>query len=159
QYLLGAVYAALGNYKQAEKHYQAGMEILTQILTHVPEAFRDSYLEDPLKKAIFRELKDARQALAGVSAMVLHGDETLSGPPNPEDQYFLTLVQISRIINSLDSMDHLFQQILDLVLETVKAERGFLLVKDALTQELRLQMGRNVAKETLYEAETISHSI
>lgn len=158
-YHMGSVYSAMQDYARAEKYFLSGMEVLSQILSNVPKGMESAYMEDPTKVNLARELKAVRQRLLGAQPMPWHDNAGHPAPAYPDDHYFNTLSQISDVINSMPDLERLFERIIDMVLETVSAERGFLLIIDPMTEELRLQTGRNAARQTLPDTMTISMSI
>lgn len=156
---IGSVYAALGRLTDCEIHFKKGGDLLEQALARVPDTLRDRYRSDPALKGMTDEMEGVNKALQEVSAMTISGGPNTSSTHPFEDLYFQTLSQISNVIGSLPDLDRLFARIIDMVLETVKSERGFLLVMDPTTGDLRMQTGRNSTGETLPDATTISMSI
>lgn len=59
-----------------------------------------------------------------------------------------TLAEVGRMINSFLTMDKLLNLIMDLVINAMFAERGLLMLKDAVTGDLTVQAARNMAMES-----------
>ncbi len=59
-----------------------------------------------------------------------------------------TLAEVGRAINSVLTMDRLFDLILDLAIKTMMAERGLLMLKDPMTGSLTVQASRDLTTES-----------
>jgi adenylate cyclase len=58
-----------------------------------------------------------------------------------------TLAEVGRMINSVLAMDRLLDLIMDMAIKVMNAERGFLMLKDAETGELAMQVARKMEAE------------
>ncbi|MGQ9585964.1 MAG: adenylate/guanylate cyclase domain-containing protein [Anaerolineae bacterium] len=69
----------------------------------------------------------------------------------PQEGYarFTALYDISRAINSTLNLDELLELVMDIVIRTTRAERGFLMLRDRETGQLRFQVARNMSQETI----------
>jgi len=75
------------------------------------------------------------------------------------EQYLSALLDISQKINSIRDFDELLGSILDIALEQLSAERGFILLnEDGEGDELIARVVRHIATEKLNDIEDISHS-
>ena len=72
---------------------------------------------------------------------------------------FATLYEIGQIINSILDPDRLLERIMDLAIETLKAERGLIVLLDERTGEHRVTTARNVEQETTADALRYSQSV
>ncbi len=68
------------------------------------------------------------------------------------------LSRISAIINTLQELDPLLEKIMDIAVETVGAERGFVLLTDE-NSELRPRTARNISSENIQDITNISNSV
>ncbi len=59
------------------------------------------------------------------------------------------LYQVSRVLGTSLDMDEVLNQVMDAVIELTGAERGFLMLVDPDTGELKLRAARNIERETL----------
>ena len=75
------------------------------------------------------------------------------------EQYFKALLDISQKINSIQDFDGLLQSILDIALQQLSAERGFILLQDASREdELLARAVRHIDSDKISEVKDISHS-
>ncbi|HEV8540593.1 MAG TPA: GAF domain-containing protein, partial [Nitrospiraceae bacterium] len=58
-----------------------------------------------------------------------------------------SLAEVGRMINSVLAMDRLLDLIMDMAIKVMNAERGFLMLKDAETGELAMQVARKMEAE------------
>ncbi len=80
---------------------------------------------------------------------------------NPAAHLATTLTALSRIsaiINTLQELDPLLEKIMDIAVETVGAERGFILLTEA-NGELRPRTARNISAENIQDITNISNSV
>ncbi len=68
------------------------------------------------------------------------------------------LSRVSAIINTLQELDPLLEKIMDIAVETVGAERGFILLTDE-NSELRPRTARNISAENIRDIANISNSV
>ncbi len=66
-----------------------------------------------------------------------------------EHERFTALYDISRVLNSTLDLDELLELVMDIVIRTTRAERGFLMLRDRETGQLRFQVARNMSQETI----------
>jgi len=66
-----------------------------------------------------------------------------------EHERFTALYDISRVLNSTLDLDELLDLVMDIVIRTTRAERGFLMLRDRETGQLRFQVARNMSQETI----------
>lgn len=76
-----------------------------------------------------------------------------------EDKELRTLYQISQVLNMIHDTTELLERIMDLAIETMGAERGFLVLKDHNSGELQVKVARNMARETIADVQEISQSV
>ncbi len=74
-----------------------------------------------------------------------------------KEKGFEILFEVAKSINSILELDPLLNRVMDLMLENMKAERGFIMLKDA-EGNLEPTVARNIDKETILEESSISHS-
>ena len=80
---------------------------------------------------------------------------------NPATQIANALTALSRvsaIINTLQELDPLLEKIMDIAVETVGAERGFILLTDE-TGALRPRTARNISAENIQDITDLSNSV
>ncbi|MGC8839014.1 MAG: GAF domain-containing protein, partial [Anaerolineae bacterium] len=66
-----------------------------------------------------------------------------------EHERFTALYDISRVLNSTLDLDELLDLVMDIVIRTTRAERGFLMLRDRETGQLQFQVARNMSQETI----------
>lgn len=67
-----------------------------------------------------------------------------------------SLYKASEIINSTLHYSELIEKIMDTAINTVNAERGFLMLKDEKTGEMKVEVARNLNKENILGSKEIS---
>jgi len=67
-----------------------------------------------------------------------------------------SLYQASEVINSIRDYNELLEKIMDIAINTVDAERGFLMISDEKTQEMKVETARNLKKENIISSKEIS---
>lgn len=72
------------------------------------------------------------------------------------DRYLNALVEISQEINSIQDLETLLNRILDVALQRLSAERGFILLRDGEAGELMPAAVRNIDPEAVSDAAEIS---
>jgi Nif-specific regulatory protein len=68
------------------------------------------------------------------------------------------LSRVSEIINTLQELDPLLEKIMDIAVETVGAERGFILLTEE-NSEMRPRTARNISAENIQDIANISNSV
>lgn len=74
-------------------------------------------------------------------------------------EQFEALFQLNRAIGELDVEQELLPRILDVVLKTIKASRGFIASYDPVNEKFHLQTARNIAEEDIRSLQEASSSI
>lgn len=70
---------------------------------------------------------------------------------NIPEQYLNALVEISQEINSIQELETLLGRILDIALQQLSADRGFILLQEAPIERLFLQPPRTLIRKRLAE--------
>jgi len=79
--------------------------------------------------------------------------------PNSLD-HTVALMHISRLLNSTLDLDRLLELVMDIAIEALNAERGFLMLMEPDAADLSFTVARNLDRKTLSESEIeISHSV
>jgi Nif-specific regulatory protein len=78
--------------------------------------------------------------------------------PMGEKKEILALYDISRIINSIPDPDELLSRVMDLVITTTRAERGFLMLRDSPAEEMSVKVARNLEQNDIQAPGEISHT-
>ncbi|MCC7429292.1 sigma 54-interacting transcriptional regulator [bacterium] len=84
--------------------------------------------------------------------------ETLSGEKF-EGVNFNKIIEISKILNSSSEPQIVLNNLMDLAIDYLKANRGLVIFYDKETENFTLKVGRNIEKETIYDVTQISKSI
>ena len=74
-------------------------------------------------------------------------------------EHLTTLYEITRSMNSSLDFDRVLNQVMDSVIQLTKAERGVLMIADADTGELRVQVAHNISGELLETEDAYSTTI
>ncbi|MCC7430259.1 sigma 54-interacting transcriptional regulator [bacterium] len=69
------------------------------------------------------------------------------------------IVEISNLLNSSSEPQIILNNLIDLAIEHLKADRGLIILHDKNSGELTVKVGRNVEKETIYDVTQISKTI
>jgi Nif-specific regulatory protein len=78
---------------------------------------------------------------------------------SPERDPLSALSEISRTINALHDIDPLLEKIMDIAVQTVRAERGFILLRSGPGEDdITVRTARNISEETIDELASISRS-
>jgi len=107
------------------------------------------------------DLNRARSAMDSLTESILSGQ----GIPDSDwsfakgEKYLKALYQFSEMVNAIQDEKNLLDRVLDLVIELLGAERGILLLRNEMTGDLFLAVGREVDNETLEDAMRFSHTI
>ena len=79
--------------------------------------------------------------------------------PNSHD-HSVALMLVSRLLNSTLDLDQLLELVMDIAIEALDAERGFLMLMRPETTDLSFTVARNIDRQTLSESEfEISRSV
>jgi len=74
--------------------------------------------------------------------------------------FFKALYEISQVITSIREIDPLLEKVMDIAIEVLEAERGFLLLRVAdHAEEFEARVARNMSRETLADIRQISSSV
>jgi Nif-specific regulatory protein len=76
-----------------------------------------------------------------------------------EGEMFKTLFEISQALNSVHTLEPLLNRVMDLAIESLNAERGFVILKDDSTVELKIVVARNMEGENVRDLSKISQSV
>ena len=106
-------------------------------------------------EGLFREMgvEGKVSAIKSLRERVAMGMEEIGG------RELFTLYEAGRIINSSLEIDIVLNRMMDLIIETMDVERGVIFVKDLVTEELAMEVARNVEKETIEDAMSFSSTI
>jgi Nif-specific regulatory protein len=63
-----------------------------------------------------------------------------------DPQQLKALVEVGQAINSISQKEPLLQKVLDIATEAIQAERGFLLLRNDSTHEMRIVVARNISE-------------
>ncbi len=111
---------------------------------HLSEA--ESLFEEMGVSGKLREVRSLQERVSG-------GVREIGG------RELFTLCEAGRIINSSLEIDVILNQLMDLIIQTMNAERGVIFVKDFVTGELMMEVARNVEQETIKDAMLFSSTI
>ncbi|TET81241.1 GAF domain-containing protein, partial [candidate division TA06 bacterium] len=76
-----------------------------------------------------------------------------------KEKMFKTLFEISQTLNSILSLERLLNKVMDLAIETLHAERGFIILKNESSDELKIATARNMEKQDVKDLSVISRSV
>ena len=76
-----------------------------------------------------------------------------------EGKMFKALFEISQALNTIYSVEPLLNRVMDLAIESLNAERGFVILEDGSTDELRIVVARNMERENVKDLSKISQSV
>jgi Nif-specific regulatory protein len=83
----------------------------------------------------------------------------VTGPNMLPQEQLHALYEISQVLNSIPDIDRLLDRVMDIAVQTVDAERGFLVLQEGDTGKLIVRTARNIAPESALSIADISHSI
>lgn len=67
-----------------------------------------------------------------------------------------SLYSAAETINSIHDYNELLERIMDIAIDTVKAERGFLMIRDQKSKEMKVEVARNLKRENIINSDEIS---
>ena len=70
----------------------------------------------------------------------------------------LALYDISQIINSIPDFEELLSKVMDLVISTTRAERGFIMLRDTPGEEMSVKVARNLEQKDIEKPGEISQT-
>lgn len=172
---LGTVYLRKGDIDGAIASYSSSMDILEKINAKEELAktafimgkeifsikqkvgrrfWREGLLEQTLtglkrSEHIFKELK-LDKFLKETRDLIIELEKYspfIFEPVPGEDKKLKTLYRIAHIVNSTIDIDELLKKILDITVELMEAERGFILVREG--DKLEVKIARNMDKQSL----------
>lgn len=76
-----------------------------------------------------------------------------------KEKMFKTLFEISQTLNSILSLERLLSKVMDLAIETLHAERGFIILRNESSDGLKIAAARNIEKQNVNDLSTISRSV
>jgi Nif-specific regulatory protein len=145
--------------ENALKYFQQATSLIISAAERLPHTLQEKYLEKENRARILRATDLASDPTSlEVSTRPMLADSTSNNTHNRQN-YFVTLFQISKIINSILNLHELLERVMDLVLEAIRVERGLILLVNEESGELEVKVARNISKETLEDASAISKSV
>ncbi len=163
---LGQLYLARGDRSKAVTHatyFQAAWE---RVLQHLPpdraalyERARRDYDRIDIEfytnlVTTYREAEMNPSSETDHRTLVRDALGMVDGGASHELQVFY---EMTRSINSILELDPLLEAIMDLVVETVRAERGMIFLCEG--GDLQVRVARNIGRETIRNVAEVSHSI
>ncbi|RJP78056.1 MAG: GAF domain-containing protein [Candidatus Zixiibacteriota bacterium] len=76
-----------------------------------------------------------------------------------EPEHFSALLEVGQAINAIYQKQPLLEKVMDIAAEAIKAERGFLVLRDELTGELRVQASHNMSEGQAHQIARPSSSV
>lgn len=162
---LGDLERLKGNFEEAASSYQRAEEVLTELLQEVPESYRESFLRDRKKDRLHRSRLALESSKKGT------GEETTAKdipmPPVEEPGFaglsFSRWTEMNRRILKNHLSQSVLEEILDAAISLTDAERGFVVLSEQDTLEVRafrnlnpqilesdaMSFGRGIAQEVL----------
>ncbi len=148
-------HAKCGDTANAVLHHRQALTIMNSIADRLSEELKKNYLENRYRAAIFKETGPTVKE-TGAATMVITRENSSSLSRN---QYSVTLFQISKLVNSIFNLNELLEQVMDLVLESIRVERGLILLVNEDSGDLEVKVARNISKETIEDATAISKTV
>jgi Nif-specific regulatory protein len=159
QHALGQWYLSHGDHQNAHKYFQQACSILSAVADRLPETLRRKYLEKEGRAIILNSTKSFAQTDSLEVKDQDMPDEKLAALSLHRQNYFVTLFQISKIVNSILNLNELLERVMDLVLEAIRVERGLILLVNEDSGELEVKVARNISKATIEDATAISKTV
>lgn len=115
--------------------------------------------ENPARgpKSIFVDVDEKLRVLE--NKLALTGEKAAPKEFVGEGGELIGLGQVTELIDSILDLGLLLNRVMDLVLETTKAERGLLILLNKETGDLEVKVARNMAKERIFNVNEISRTI
>jgi Nif-specific regulatory protein len=157
--------------RQARKYYLPGevwrlIAIKSKILESAGEKLETNRERERLGNEIRKSLAGLKQEITdnllnylGIDEEAGEGEKTNMSKIS-HDERLEVLVRVARTINTIRNLDPLLNKIMDLALETLAGERGFIMLFSHNKGEktLEAKVARNLAREDIFSETTISHS-
>lgn len=165
----GQIYFHQRQWNDARIHLQSFQDILRELLFHIPESYHPLYREaksrfedvdfdlpEKLEAQIREEEKIQEQAAVG-HAILKDTLSRIDAAQTVSMKELHAIYEMAQTINSILDLNQLLEKIMDIVIETVHAERGMIFLKEG--QEWTVHVARNISKETIRDVTEVSHSI
>jgi Nif-specific regulatory protein len=159
QHAQGEWYSAQRDSKSALNYFNQARSIVNSVAERLPDSLRKKYLEKSDRARILSSIDQVRGAASAEVTDSTMATGSLAAHSLNRQNYFVTLFQISKIINSILNLHELLERVMDLVLEAIRVERGLILLVNEESGELEVKVARNISKETLEDASAISKSV
>ncbi len=140
--LLARTYAALGDAELRDRAIAQGQAVFNAVKDLCPEAYRNGLARHPEARAL---------------ASLAEASREIAPEPSPSAP-LRRLLALSRKLNSEQRIEPLLDEIIDTAVELSRAERAFLLLRDA-RGALQFRVARNMGGEQLGSQEQLSTSI
>jgi Nif-specific regulatory protein len=156
---------AISYYQYGEYWRLGGLKF--SFLTHCGEKFELARQQEKLTREITRALAGFDNRLTNnlLSALRITPEEkkgAIGMSKVSREERLEVLIRVTRTINTIRELDPLLNKIMDLALETLGGERGFILLfsdgSDPGGRVLEPRVARNLAREDILSETTISHS-
>ncbi len=149
-----------GNYKKAERHYRKAIRLSAElgrryemakglyeygIFLQARESADSAETRLGLALQIFKEIGAAAyvrrlEAILGIT----RGDDISSIRMMIDRQRMYSIIRVSQDISSIMNLDDLLEKVMAVSIEVTGAQRGYLLIADEETGELRIAANKNV---------------
>ncbi len=165
----GQIYTRQRQWDQARLHAQNFQAQVDDILFHIPEFYRSYYrsakaryedIDFDLLKKIDHQMDETQkfEEQAAIGHEILK--DTISRMDSVQTvtmKELHAIYEMAQTINSILDLNLLLEKIMDIVIETVHAERGMIFMKEG--QNWIVHVARNISKETIQDVTEVSHSI
>ncbi len=158
-----------GRLEDAKNHAAHFSGIIDQIFLHMPAEFHASYthskstherIDFGLSRKTsqrFEERSRLQQEVAAAHEILQETIDRMDAVHAVSTKEFQAIYDMAQTINSILDLDLLLEKIMDLVIETVHAERGMIFLKEQ--DAWKVHVARNMSKENIQNVTEVSHSI
>ncbi|MDD5529421.1 MAG: sigma 54-interacting transcriptional regulator [bacterium] len=147
-------YKESGNLKKSITYYDKCINIFEEVCKNIGgKDFKKSYMNDSRKKEVINKMEEIKKTMQKLPTGGQAGVEQLS------QQRLVRIYEIIQTVNSALNLDEILEKTIDIVIGMMNAERGLIVLVDKNTGELEVKTARNMDKQTIQDATSISTSI
>jgi Nif-specific regulatory protein len=160
--LAGRAFADAGLHAEAAHAYHEAITLVGAVSAEIEDPqMKDDYLRHPDRAALARLALDVEKAESPTAPP----QRPAASPAPPAagsavaERTLATLFEITQVINTIRDPEELLDTVMDLAIQNVGAERGLIFLFDDDGKDMQPVVARNVEKQTIKDATTLSRTI
>jgi Nif-specific regulatory protein len=172
--LAGRAFGDAGLHADAAHAYHEAITLVHAVSAEIEDPqMKDDYLKHPDRAALARLALEAEKAVPEKPPAVRYPEPSThppaarapgaaAGPAGSSavaERTLATLFEITQVINTIRDPEELLDTVMDLAIQNVGAERGLIFLFDEDGREMQPVVARNVEKQTINDATSLSRTI